>query len=115
MTEGEGTGVDVDPEHPHAAEIASARTVVLVEGISDKLALEALAERRGRRLDAEGIAVVPIGGSKNIASFLQRYGPQGSDLRLAGLCDVGEEGDFQRGLERAGLGSNLSDKIWPPA
>jgi hypothetical protein len=27
---------------------------------------------------------------------------------LAGLCDVGEERYFRRGLERAGLGSNLS-------
>lgn len=90
------------------AEADSARTVVLVEGISDKLALEALAERRGRSLDAEGVAVVPMGGSKNIGSFLERYGPKGFDLRLAGLCDVGEEGDFRRGLERAGLGSDLT-------
>jgi hypothetical protein len=29
-------------------------------------------------------------------------------VRLAGLCDAGEESDFRRGLERAGLGSNLS-------
>jgi predicted ATP-dependent endonuclease of OLD family len=85
-----------------------ARAVVLVEGISDRLALEALAVRRGRNLDAEGVSVVPMGGSKNIGSFLDRFGPQGVDVRLAGLCDAAEEGDFQRGLERAGLGSNLS-------
>ena len=85
-----------------------ARTVVLVEGISDKVALEALAERRGRNLEAEGISVVPIGGAKNIGSFLDLFGPRGLDVRLAGLCDAGEEGDFQRGLERAGLGSNLA-------
>jgi hypothetical protein len=52
--------------------------------------------------------VVPIGGTKNIGSFLDRFGPSGLDLRLAGLCDVAEQGDFQRGLERAGLGSNLT-------
>jgi hypothetical protein len=85
-----------------------ARTVVLVEGVSDQLALEALAERRGRNLDAEGIAILPIGGSKNIGNFLDRFGPQGLDVRLAGLCDAAEESDFQRGLERAGLGSNLT-------
>ncbi len=90
------------------AEAFSARTVVLVEGISDQLALEALAERRGRNLDAEGISIVPIGGATNIGSFLARFGPQGLDARLAGLCDAAEEGDFQRGLERAGLGSNLT-------
>jgi predicted ATP-dependent endonuclease of OLD family len=89
-------------------EIVSAAAVVLVEGVSDQLALEALAARRGRNLDPEGIAIVPMGGSKNIRSFLERFGPQGLDVRLAGLCDAAEEGDFQRGLERAGLGSNLT-------
>jgi hypothetical protein len=84
------------------------RTVVLVEGASDQVALEALAERRGRELAAEGVAVVPMGGAGNVRRFLELFGPRGLDVRLAGLCDVGEEGDFRRGLERAGLGSNLS-------
>ena len=87
---------------------ADPRAVVLVEGISDQSALEALAERRGRDLAAEGISVVPIGGAQSIGRFLNRFGPQGLDLTLAGLCDVGEEGDFRRGLERAGLGSDLT-------
>jgi hypothetical protein len=84
------------------------RAVVLVEGISDRCALEALAERRGRNLDAEGISVVPIGGAQAIGRFLDRFGPEGLDVRLAGLCDSAEEVDFRRGLERAGLGSNLT-------
>jgi hypothetical protein len=84
------------------------QTVVLVEGTSDQVALEALAERRGRDLAAEGIAVVPMGGARNIRRFLELFGPRGLDLSLAGLCDAGEEADFRRGLERAGLGSNLS-------
>jgi hypothetical protein len=82
--------------------------VVLVEGISDQRAVEALAERRGRDLDAQGVTVVPIGGAQAIGSFLDRFGPRGLDLRLAGLCDAGEESDFRRGLERAGLGSSLT-------
>ena len=84
------------------------RSVVLVEGTSDQAALQAIAQRRGRDLEAEGISIVPIGGARNIRSFLDRFGPQGFDVRLAGLCDAREEGDFRRGLERAGLGSNLS-------
>jgi len=84
------------------------RAVVLVEGVSDQHALEALAHRRGRNLDTEGIAIVPIGGTKNIGTFLYRFGPQGLDVRLAGLCDAAEEGDFRRALERAGLGSSLT-------
>jgi hypothetical protein len=84
------------------------RAVVLVEGISDRRALEALAVRRGRDLDAEDVSIVPIGGAQAIGSFLDRFGPRGLDLRLAGLCDAAEERHFRRGLERAGLGSNLT-------
>jgi hypothetical protein len=83
------------------------KTVVLVEGISDQVALEALAARRGRDLAAEGVAVVPMGGAGNIRRFLELFGPRGLDVRLAGLCDAGEEGEVRRGLERAGLGSDL--------
>jgi hypothetical protein len=83
------------------------RTVVLVEGTSDQVALQALAARRGRELAAAGIAVVPMGGASNIRRFLELLGPRGLNLRLAGLCDAGEEGDVRRGLEWAGLGSNL--------
>jgi hypothetical protein len=82
--------------------------VVLVEGMSDQFALEALAERRGRTLDAEGISIVPMGGATNIGRFLDLFGPRGLDVRLAGLCDAAEEGYFRRSLERAGLGANLS-------
>ena len=61
--------------------------------------LEVLAERRGRDLEAQGISVVAMGGSKNVTRFLKMFGPQGLDVRLAGLCDAAEEGDFRRGLE----------------
>ncbi len=82
--------------------------MVLVEGTSDQVAVETLAERCGRDLEAEGVFIAPMGGATNIAHFLDRYGPLGLDVRLAGLCDVGEERDFRRGLERAGLGSDLT-------
>jgi hypothetical protein len=49
-----------------------------------------------------------MGGATNIRSFLDLFGPQGLDVRLAGLCDAAEEGEFRHGVERAGLGSNLS-------
>jgi len=83
-------------------------TVVLVEGISDELAVHALAERLGRDLAAEGVTVVPIGGAQAVGRFLERYGPRGENVRLAGLVDAGEERDFQRALERAGLGTDLT-------
>jgi hypothetical protein len=94
--------------NPQPVEASSARAVVLVEGISDRVALQALAERRGRNLEAEGVAIVPMGGAQAIGRFLDRFGPRGLDLRLAGLCDAQEESDFRHALERAGLGSDLT-------
>jgi hypothetical protein len=82
--------------------------VILVEGISDQRAVETLAARRGRDLAAEGISIVPIGGAHAIGAALERFGPHGLDVRLAGLCDAGEEHAFRRGLERAGLGAHLT-------
>ena len=79
---------------------------MLVEGTSDLVAVEALAERHGRNLDAEGVSLVPMGGAQAIGRFLDIFVPQ--ELKLAGLCDAAEEREFQRGLERAGLGSNLT-------
>jgi hypothetical protein len=83
------------------------RAVVLVEGVSDKVALETLALRRGRDLAAEGVSVLPVGGAQAIGRFLKLYGPGGSDVVLAGLCDAGEEGALRRALERAGFGGEL--------
>ena len=56
-----------------ALERESLSGVVLVEGVSDQGAVEALAERYGRDLDAEGIAVVAMGGAQAIGSFLAQY------------------------------------------
>jgi len=131
LVAGAGVGIEVtahiQPAHPGLVNVAGerestvraeeanweagrvdARTVVLVEGMSDQRALETLATRRGRNLDAEGVCIVPIGGSKAIGRFLELFGPRGFDVRLAGLCDAGEEGDFRRGLARAGLGADLT-------
>jgi hypothetical protein len=90
------------------ADMENPRAVVLVEGLSDQRALEALAERHGRDLAAEGVSVVPIGGAQAIGRYLRLFGPKGLGVRLAGLCDAGEESEFRRGLERAGLGSGLT-------
>jgi len=75
--------------------------VVLVEGPSDRIALETLATRRGRDLAAEGIRVVAIGGAQAIERTLREL----NAVRVAGLYDVAEERDVLRGLERAGRGA----------
>jgi hypothetical protein len=84
------------------------RAIVLVEGVSDERALLTLARRRGRDLDAEGVSVVAIGGAHAVRPFLDRFGPHGLGVRLAGLCDAGEKRAFARALEGAGMGSDLT-------
>ena len=90
------------------ARAAGARAVVLVEGISDQIAVETLAGRRGRRLGAEGVTVVPVGGAHAVARYLRRFGPGGARASLAGLCDAGAEDIVRRGLAAAGVGSPRS-------
>src|SRR6185437_3672211 len=81
--------------------------VILVEGVSDQRAVEALAARRGRDLELERVGVVPIGGAQAIDRTLRRFDPGGSGVRLAGLVDAGEVAHYRRALERAGLGAGL--------
>jgi hypothetical protein len=86
----------------------AARAAVLVEGLSDRAALEVLARRRGLDRAGDGVAIVAIGGATNISRYLERYGPRGRRLEIAGLCDAGEEPALRRRLARAGLGEDLS-------
>ncbi|HEX9063783.1 MAG TPA: TOPRIM nucleotidyl transferase/hydrolase domain-containing protein [Streptosporangiaceae bacterium] len=88
--------------------VAVARLVVLVEGVSDQIAVETLAVRRGLDLGAAGVAVLPAGGAHAIARFLTELGPKGAGLGLSGLCDRGEEEVVRRGLLRAGLGAPVT-------
>jgi len=78
-------------------------TVILVEGVSDAVAVETLAKRSGRDFEREGVCVIPMGGVTNVAKFLQILGPSGLGLPLAGLCDVDRERHLRRALARAGL------------
>jgi hypothetical protein len=83
------------------------RAVVLVEGLSDQIAVETLAVRLGLNLNSEGVSVVPMGGAQAIGHSLTRFGPHGANLRLAGLYDVGEESVVRRGLQQAGAASGF--------
>jgi hypothetical protein len=96
-------GVSVD-----LAGVRQAQKVVLVEGESDKAALEVLAARRGVELGRGGICLVAMGGATSIGHFLDLLGPHGLDVRLGGLCDAAQEGYVRRALERGGLAPGLS-------
>ncbi|WP_207892249.1 TOPRIM nucleotidyl transferase/hydrolase domain-containing protein [Streptacidiphilus pinicola] len=83
----------------------TSEAVVLVEGVSDRVALEVLARRRGMDLAAHGVSVVAMHGITNIGHFLAhyRYGEATPGKRIAGLYDEAEERFVVRGLGQVGL------------
>lgn len=95
----------VELEPARSARGAEVRRVVLVEGVSDQVAVETLARARARDLGAEGVVVAPLGGATNVGRQLEALGPRGWGAKVAGLCDAGEERFFRRGLESAGFGA----------
>jgi hypothetical protein len=86
-----------------SATAGSPEAVILVEGLSDRLAIEAAAKRFGRDLPAERVVIVPMGGATNLGRFIAHFGPAGMDVRLTGLCDRGESSFFERTLARCDL------------
>jgi len=85
------------------------QAVVLVEGESDKAALETLARCLGRDLASEGVSIRSMGGATSIGGFLSDTLSSASpSTMLAGLCDEAEVAHFSRALENAGFGPDLS-------
>ena len=83
--------------------------VVLVEGITDRIALEAVAAKLGLDLAAAGIQIAPIGGAQAVGrAFAEHVGE-----RVVGLCDGPEEGWFRRVLGDATYVcvENLEDEL----
>jgi Overcoming lysogenization defect protein-like, TOPRIM domain len=76
------------------------KAVILVEGVSDQLALEALARRRSRDLEGDGVSVVAMGGAQAVGRYVRRFHFQ---AQLAGLCDEQEARYFKAAFEAAGV------------
>ena len=86
--------------------------VVLVEGLSDRAAVQAVARKTGRELEDEGIAIVPMGGATNIRRFLTTFGPRGRDVRIAVLCDAAESAYFAQALTAADADGELAGTLF---
>jgi len=85
------------------ARVGDATTVILVEGVSDQIAVETLARALGWPLAAIRAAVVPTGGVSGMGRLLAHFGPAGDDRRrVVVLCDIGEEWIARRAIARAG-------------
>lgn len=83
--------------------------MVFVEGESDRIALETLAQGLGLDLGAAGVSIVSTGGATAIRRLVaDAVMDVGTGTRLCGLLDEAEVSDVTKGLEWAGFGSNLS-------
>ena len=71
--------------------------VIFVEGVTDRIALEAVAAKLGLDLAASGIEIVPIGGAQAVGRAFAKHDAE----QVVGLCDAGEEGFFRRVLDSA--------------
>jgi hypothetical protein len=72
--------------------VAGHHRLIVVEGASDRIALETLAARLGR----ERPEIAVLGGAHAIGRFVA-LAPRGT--KLVGLCDKNEESLFRRHLE----------------
>ena len=74
--------------------------MMLVEGVSDQIAIETLAACRRCDLRNERVAVVPMGGAGAIGRVLAAHAS--ATVRLVALCDAGEEAFVHRTIAASG-------------
>jgi putative ATP-dependent endonuclease of OLD family len=65
----------------------TARSIIAVEGPSDRIVLERVAQLTGVDLDRLGIAVFDLDGARLFPFAYDVFGPGGFDLKLTGLVD----------------------------
>jgi hypothetical protein len=86
------------------AEHEASGTVVLVEGDSDRLAVEALSARLGHDLAGAHVSVVSMDGVTNLWRHLSALASVPARPRVVGLFDMPEMAYVQRAVQEQGLG-----------
>lgn len=84
---------------PQLLEALTARHVLLVEGVADRIIVEAAARARGLSLDRLGVTVLDIGGAGNFKHVNALLGEDGFALDLMGLVDDAESSPWIGGLK----------------
>ena len=82
----------------------SAPRLVLVEGESDRIAIEVLARRTGRDLAAEGVVISVMDGATNIRRHLRELLEGRGGWGITGLYDRAEQRFVARALGDLGRG-----------
>jgi putative ATP-dependent endonuclease of OLD family len=104
---GDGQCRQIDPDHlsieekmqahwwsPRMLEALTARFVIAVEGVADRLIVEAAARARDISLDRIGVVVFELGGADKFPEVYKLLGPKGFDIEVLGLVDTAEKGPW---------------------
>lgn len=89
----------------------TARRIITVEGLSDRVVLERVAELTDRNLDRLGVSVIETDGSAEIKAIAKLFGPSGFDLKISRLIDL----DAQATTEAAtgiAVAAFSSSSVW---
>lgn len=86
----------------------TARRITAVEGISDRIVLQRVAELTGRNLDRLGVSVVETGGSGSMGAIIKLFGSSGFNVPLSMLIDADAAAGTAKklGIAEADLNAN---------
>lgn len=76
---------------PQLLEALTARRVLLVEGLADRIIIEAAAAAKKISLDREGVSIFALDGADKFKHVTKILGTTGFDIDLCGLCDEDRE------------------------
>jgi hypothetical protein len=79
-------------------ELLTAKQVIAVEGQSDRIMLEEVAENMGCHLERDGIEILEAGGCREMPHVLEIFGKSGFGLRVSILVDEDAEKDMADAL-----------------
>lgn len=88
---------------PRLLEALTARKVIVVEGLADRLIIEGAAKALGIGLDRLGIVVLDISGADNFPKVYKLLGPDGFNIPVLGLVD-----ELEKGIWHGALGGKQS-------
>jgi putative ATP-dependent endonuclease of OLD family len=79
---------------PQLLEALTAKRVLIVEGLADRIVVEAAAAAKNISLDREGVTVFALDGADKFKHVFKILGVTGFDIDLCGLCDEDREASW---------------------
>lgn len=92
---------------PRLLEALTARFAIVVEGISDRVVMDAAAAALGISLDRCGAVVIELDGADKFRHVHKLIGPDGFGVQVLGLVDEAEKGAWLSALGSGAIGTSL--------